>query len=204
MIVHYIKIAFRNMWKYKIQTLISVLGLAVGFTCFALATLWIVYEMTFDSFHKNAKQLYVVYIPNTFSSTGYSKMTNYPLAAYLSATFPEIANAIPLNPSYRNSKVTVEGVESLASTIQVDSSFFRMFDVKILEGSREFLTPGSNQIAITWEKAQQLFGNEHPIGKTVMYNYQEFTICAIVSEMSKRSNYAFDFISPFSDYVMRE
>ena len=45
------------MRKYFNQTLISIVGLAVGFTCFALATLWIVYEMTFDSFHKNAKQL---------------------------------------------------------------------------------------------------------------------------------------------------
>ena len=48
MFLHYLKIAFRNMRKYKNQTLISVLGLAVGFTCFALATLWIRYEIGFD------------------------------------------------------------------------------------------------------------------------------------------------------------
>ena len=45
MLIHNLKIAFRNMRKYKNQTLISVLGLAVGFTCFALATLWIRYEI---------------------------------------------------------------------------------------------------------------------------------------------------------------
>ena len=72
MIVHYIKIAFRNMWKYRSQTLISLIGLAVGFTCVALATLWIVYEMTFDSFHKNAKQMYVVYRQDVYNPTGYS------------------------------------------------------------------------------------------------------------------------------------
>ena len=60
MITHYLKIALRNMRKYKSQTLISVIGLAVGFTCFTLATLWIRYEMSFDSFHKNAEQIYVV------------------------------------------------------------------------------------------------------------------------------------------------
>ena len=64
LIFHYIKIAFRNMHKHKNQTLISVFGLAVGFTCLAMATLWIRYEMTFDSFHKNAKYMYVVYSPN--------------------------------------------------------------------------------------------------------------------------------------------
>ncbi len=48
MIQHYFKIAFRNILKYKAQSIISILGLAVGFTCFALATLWIHYEMTYD------------------------------------------------------------------------------------------------------------------------------------------------------------
>ena len=101
MLHHYLKIAFRNMWKYKNQTLISVLGLAVGFTCFALAMLWIRYEMTFDSFHKNAKQMYVVYTPpSTFSPTG-SRSTVNPLANYLKETFPKIADAISIVLDYR-------------------------------------------------------------------------------------------------------
>ena len=40
MIRHYFKIAFRNLLKYKTQSIISIIGLAVGITCFALATLW--------------------------------------------------------------------------------------------------------------------------------------------------------------------
>ena len=110
MLLDYLKIAFRNMRKYKNQTLISVIGLAMGFTCFALAALWIVYEMTYDSFHKNAKQMYVVYRPFSSSPTGYSRTTNSQLAAYLKETFPEISNAIPLIPANRAGKVTVEGV----------------------------------------------------------------------------------------------
>jgi len=88
------------MWKYKNQTLISVIGLAVGFTCFALAMLWIRYEMTFDSFHKNAKQMYVVYRPDSFDPTGYSRGTVNALASYLKETFPEVNIAIPLIPTY--------------------------------------------------------------------------------------------------------
>ena len=201
MFLHYLKIAFRNMWKYKSQTLISVMGLAVGFTCFALAMLWIRYEMTFDSFHKNAKQMYVVYRTDTFSPTGYSRTTVNPLAAYLKETFPEIANAIPLIPSYSEGKVTVEGVETSTLTISADSSFLRMFDVKILEGSMDFLIPRNQKFAITQEKARLLFGDENPIGKTVKYNNEVYTICAVVSDMPKRSNYAFDLIEAFGRYA---
>jgi len=198
MITHYFKIAFRNMRKYKNQTLISVVGLAVGFTCFALATLWIRYEMSFDNFHKNAKQMYVVYRPSVFQSNGYERNTAYRLPFYLKETFPEIVNATPLRPSYSRN-VTMEGVDFPAVTIVADSSFFRIFDVKILEGSRDFSIPSSKKVAITQRKALQLFGDEHPIGKTVNINGSEFTICAIVSDMSKRSNYAFDLIQPFSE-----
>ena len=167
MLFHNLKIAFRNMWKYKSQTLISVIGLAVGFTCFALATLWIRYEMTFDNFHKNAKNMYVVYRPDSFSPTGYSRGTFNPLAAYFKETFPEVANSTPLIPAYRSSTITVDGVEIPALIIRTDSSFFRMFDVKILEGSWGFLINNGNEVAITQEKARQLFGDENPIGKTI-------------------------------------
>ena len=52
MIQYYCKIAFRNILKYKIQSIISIIGLAVGFTCFALSNLWIHYEITYDKFYE--------------------------------------------------------------------------------------------------------------------------------------------------------
>ena len=74
MFPHNLKIALRNMRKYKNQTLISVIGLAVGFTCFALAMMWLRYEMSFDNFHKNAGQMYVVHSPTEsfLRSSGYN------------------------------------------------------------------------------------------------------------------------------------
>ena len=204
MLSHYLKIAFRNLLKYKNQTLISVIGLAVGFTCFALATLWIRYEMTYDSFHKNARQMYVIYKPDPFNPSGYSKDSYYPVADLLKNTFPEISNAVTLSLPSRKGKITVQDVEIPAMTISADSLFFRMFDIKILEGSRDCLIPGSKNIAITREKARQMFGNEQPIGKTVKLWNRDLTICAIVSEMSKRSNYAFDFINPFPVYLLQD
>ena len=205
MLIHYLKIAFRNMRKYKNQTLISVLGLAVGFTCFALATLWIRYEMTFDSFHKNAKHLYVVYIPEN-NPSGCTRFTYNPLAAYLKKTFPEIANAVPLFSLGLGAGGTmiVDDVESRVFAISSDSSFFRMFDVKILEGSMEFMLPNSRKLAITQEKARQLFGDENPIGKTINFNSADQKICAVVSGMPKHSNYAFDLIqpSPFAQWAI--
>ena len=60
MITHYLKVAVRNLLKYKTQTIISILGLAVGFVCFALSAFWIEYESTYDHYRKDVEQLYMV------------------------------------------------------------------------------------------------------------------------------------------------
>lgn len=49
MFAHYLKIAWRNLLKYKTQTVISVLGLAIGFTAFAFTMSWIRYKKGYDS-----------------------------------------------------------------------------------------------------------------------------------------------------------
>ncbi|MDR3245930.1 MAG: ABC transporter permease [Prevotellaceae bacterium] len=189
MIKHYFTVAFRNLWKYKSQTLISVIGLAVGFTCFALAMLWIRYEMTYDDFHKNADRIYCVSTPDSFTPNGISRTGPYPLAAYLKETFPEINKATVLKSV--PSKMNIKGVEHPVDIIKTDSSFLSFFDIKIIEGNMDFLIPDSQKTAITQEKARQLFGAENPLGKKDEFDY---TICAVVSGFPKRSNYPFDFI----------
>jgi len=70
------------------------------------------------------------------------------------------------------------------------------------QGSSDFLIPGNRNIAITQEKARQIFGDDHPIGKTViLWGSYEHTVCAVVSEMPGQSNYAFDFLKPFQGFV---
>ena len=93
MIKHYLKVAFRNLLKYKTQSLISILGMAFGFACFALASLWIRHEMTYDTFHDGADRIYRIRKEEKGSANGLGSVTPYPLAAYLKETFPEVESA---------------------------------------------------------------------------------------------------------------
>ena len=74
MILHYLKVAVRNLLKYRTQSVISIMGLAVGFACFALAAIWIKYEFTYDSFHEDAGQICVVRIEDKNEANGLSKV----------------------------------------------------------------------------------------------------------------------------------
>jgi ABC-type lipoprotein release transport system permease subunit len=192
MIKHYLTVAFRNLRKYKSQSVISILGLAVGFTCFALASLWIRYEKTYDAFHKGSDRICLVRIirPNA----PLSSVTPYLLSSYLKETFPEIEDAC--NPVYWSSNLTVDTVRHETHTAGADSAFLRFFNVKVLAGNLDFLIPESNNIALTAEFAQNLFGHENPLGKTVNHGQDEKTVCAIVKGWSKHSNIPFQILIP--------
>jgi len=196
MLKHYLKVAFRNMWKYKMQSGISIVGLAMGFICFALAMLWIRYEMSYDKFHRNAERIYCVYKPAIFTHSGMSRSINFRTAALLKETFPEISDASTVTPEWyiTGSPIKIDEVEHPAFRIKIDSAFFRMFDIRILEGNRDFLIPLSNKVAITQQKAREWFGNETPIGKELIYYGDKKTICAVVAGWNQPSNYRFDII----------
>ena len=57
----YLKIAFRNMWKHRTQSLIGILGLAFAIACFVPSLFWIRYETSYDDFYPQADCIYRVY-----------------------------------------------------------------------------------------------------------------------------------------------
>jgi hypothetical protein len=121
-----------------------------------------------------------------------------PFAGYLKSAFPEIANAVVI--SQGSLDFEYEGIKHKAAFLCIDSSFFGMFDVRIVEGSMDFMIPENLKIAITREKALQVFGNESPVGKRIYmdkdyYPIDCYEICAVVTGFPEQSNYPFDFLS---------
>jgi len=103
MISHHLKIAFRNLLKYKTQNIISIIGLAVGFACFAFSALWIRYEMSYDNFHPKADRIYRVHTNTvkwlTHAGKDIYDTNPYLLAGWLKSEFPEIEDACSITPS---------------------------------------------------------------------------------------------------------
>ena len=194
MIPHYFKIAFRNLLKYKTQSIISIIGLAVGITCFALATLWIRYEMTYDTFHRRADDIYLVRAQLTITDGTLSNSMPYPAIEYLRKNISEIEDICGISPFKTNLRFKDKGGDLLA--IEVDSAFIRMFDVRILQGNVNFLKKKSNEIAITEAVAKEWFGNESPLGKEIELGSRPCKVCAVVSGWSQHSNLSYGALLP--------
>ena len=194
MLKHYLKIAIRNLLKYRSQSFISIFGLAIGFTCFALGTLWIHYEMTYDSFHKDADRIYLVRQKSLISNGGLTD-TPKPLAASLKQKLPEIEASCAIY--LRDYKLVSNGVQIQTNWISADSSFMDLFGIKILSGNSHFLQVDNKEWAITEALAKKLFGNESPIGKEldIVDSEEKVKICAVVNGWTGHSNIPFDLIA---------
>ena len=56
MFINYLKVALRNIKRYKGFSFINISGLAVGMACCILIFLWVQDELSYDKFHENGKE----------------------------------------------------------------------------------------------------------------------------------------------------
>ena len=193
MIKHCLKIAIRNLVKYKVQSAVSILGLAVGFVCFSLSLYWIHYEMTYDHFRQDADRIYMVRTNDEYTEGKISTRVPYSLAAYLAQHFPDIAVAAPFH--LISERISVNDKYQDAVFSSADSAWMNLMDIRIIKGNRNFMLPKDYaEIAITEEAAKKWFRTEDPIGKEVKMLRRTKKICAIVQAENRHTNFPFDFI----------
>ena len=199
MIKHYLKVAFRNLAKYKVQSIVSILGLAVGFVCFALSTLWIRYEMTYDTFHEGAERIYLVRAHYAHEPGKISNSTPYPLADYLQKGNPEIEAMA--STSVQKVKFRVKDTEKDVVSATADSVLMNFFNIRVLRGTVNFLKGTNGEIAITEEFSKRIFGEEEALGREVEVSGHASKVGAIVSGWSSHSNIPYSILTSARHYT---
>lgn len=186
MILHYLKIAWRNLLKYKTQSIISVLGLTIGIVFFAYGYQWYKYETTYDSFYPDSERIY--HLQGSQKSTG--KQTEYGQLPYivsekLTQSFPEIESVAVLYPKYGSSLRYNERDLGYSNFEFVDERFLQMFPPKVLAGEiHENSLKNSDEMIVTESFALEHFGTiEAAIGETLVSGYDEsYVIQAVISD----------------------
>lgn len=199
MIQHYLKIAYRNILKHKTQSVISIIGLAVGLACFALSTFWVQYEMTYDNFHRDADRIYLVRTDDSSFGAHYNNFVPYSLGSYLKTNYSEIEDYCAFEEQMFNTIVNKQLKEY--KYLAPDSACMHMMDIKILAGNNNFMTATSKdgEIAITERLARELFGTTDVIGQSVItHRMREHRICAIVSDWGEHSNFRYSILGAAS------
>ena len=66
MLKNYLKIALRNLLKYRLYTFINLTGLAIGIAACILIMLFVKDEFSFDQYHEKGDRLYRAWVKEKY------------------------------------------------------------------------------------------------------------------------------------------
>lgn len=205
MLINYLKIAFRNLSKNKMLSVIHILGLAIGTAACLLIFQYVHFERSYDRFHEQAENIYRVPIRYSEGFGAFPKLaSNHPgLGPAMKEDFPEVADYTRiLHPSNIGAKSALEyqneaGQRISASEEKIylsDSSFFNIFSYPFIAGDRSTALSQPGSIVMSASLARKYFGAEDPIGKTLKLDGggpSKVTVTGVIEDLPGNSHLDF-------------
>lgn len=169
MLQNYLKIAFRNLLKFKGYAAVNIFGLAIGIACCLLIVQHLRDELSYDQHHENLDRLYRV--GSIFkSSEGDTKTASSPspLAWELAENYPEVEAAARIMQAPNINQYLVKvGDQSFyeENGFLADSTFFRVMTYDFVEGDPNTALNTPYNIVISKAMADKMFGGEKAVGQ---------------------------------------
>lgn len=201
MLKNYLTIAFRNLRRHKIFSMINMAGLAIGISAALVIYLIVQYEFDFDTFHKDKDRIYRVVsemkFPDlTINNSGVPEPTaeafrkEIPglevVAHYITAN--EIKVQVPLAGS--SSPAVFKKQEHV---IYADGNYFSLFDYTWLAGSPQVALKDPFQVVLSESRARSYFGQmplNEMVGHTLIYDDSiKATVSGIVKDLQEPTDF---------------
>jgi putative ABC transport system permease protein len=184
-----LKLSIRSIYKNKIQSLISILGLGIGLGSIFILLLLYIHENSFDRSIPDKENLYRVI-------RGEDCLTTYPLGSTLKEESPLVENFFRIHQvnefELKNTDNVLLNDEYLACA---DSSLYRLLGVTILSG-KAALSP--NEICISSDRAKKYFGKTNPINQILRIKlgeqFHDLSICGVYKDFPAHSSLHPNFI----------
>jgi len=203
MIKNYLTVAFRNLWKNKVFSLINILGLAIGICASLIIFLIVQYDFTFDKFHKDKDRIYRVVSNFKFGGEAYHNSgVSFPMAENAGKAISgfEIAS-----PFYVEGDVKI-GIPNAATGVPqifkkqkgfvlADENYFQLVPYQWLVGSPKQSLNELFQVVLTESRAKMYFPNvkyADLVGKEIQFRDTiRATITGIVKDLDENTDFSF-------------
>lgn len=193
----YVKVAIRNLLKYKGTAFINIFGLSIGIACCVLISLFVLDELSYDRYHEKADRIYRVKVQGIVGTNEFNGAeTCVPLADALVREFPEVTTAARL---YRGGFPVVRYGDKVFSEERfywADNTVFDVFTIPFIKGDPKTALSKPNTIVITQTMAEKYFGEDDPMGKTLNTdNRVDYLITGVVKDVPRNSHFHYDFLA---------
>lgn len=197
MFQHYVKIAWRNLLRQKLYSVLNIGGLAIGLTSFLLIFLFVQHELSYDTFYPNADRVYRMYQRqegNMYLGSDYFGKTPARLAEALKAEFPEVQSATSILES--SALIGYEKEFFWEKGMWAGPNIFTVLGSSLMEGNPKRALERPESIVLTNSLALKIFGTRDVLGKTLSYQDESiYTITGIIQDPPGNSSLQYSFIT---------
>ncbi len=201
MFKNYFKTARRNLMKNKLYSSINIAGLTIGLAVGILILLWVQDELSYDSFHKNARN--IIKLENMVG-TGVNRqlwsVTTAPIGMMAKKQIPGVLDYVRITYNSIYGLFKYDGkLFSEQKTWFTDPSFFSVFDFNLIKGNASNPFPDNHSIVITQSTAKKYFGDDNPVGKVITAGDSvSFKVTGEIKDFPKNSSLQADMLFPMS------
>src|SRR5882724_1180999 len=203
MFVNYFRIAFRNLVKNKVHSIINIVGLSVGMAVAMLIGLWIWDELSFNKYHQHYDRIAQVMQSQTFNGEkGTGKATPIPLGTELRQSYGNDFKYV-VRSSWTWEHILAMGDKKLLQRgYYMEPDAPALLSLKMVRGTGAGLKDPSS-ILLNASLAKALFGDADPMGQTVkLDNSGEMKVTGVYEDLPPNTNFKdLSFIAPWDYYA---
>jgi putative ABC transport system permease protein len=203
MINNYFKIAWRNLLRNKAFSFINIAGLGFGLTCCLLLVLYVHHELSYDKFHVNADKIVRVIMDYKIGTDGNKgNFTSTKVFPEFKRKFPEVKDGVRISGGTSRLAKFGEKVFVEKEFLFADSTFFKVFDFKLISGTANDVLKAPKMVVLTKSAAERFFGNENPVGKTLELGSKQepYLITGVTEDCPNNSQIQFSMVASLSSF----
>ena len=207
-------LAWRNLVRQKVFSIINILGLSLGITCCLVISIFVRYELGFDHYHEKAGQTYKVVQETKFAEgMKYWNTTAYPLAEAIRNDFGNIsmvaqaAGPVPRMFRVEDKSGNIFRFEE-EYVLFVDKFYPKVFDFTWIQGNSESALSNTASVVLTENLARKYFRKEMSNGQSILgrqmmlNNKDELTITGVVADAPGNTSLRFNMLIPYAFFKM--
>jgi hypothetical protein len=189
MLTNYLLMAWRQLKRNRLYSLINILGLAAGMAIAILIGLWVSDELTFNHWHtRHASLARILSIETLNNEVAVVPAASVPLEAELRSKYPALFKELALVSE--GSHVLEIGDKKISQWgMWTQPAFPVMFSFRLVSGNATALTDPST-LLLSQFAAKALFGNADPVNKTIILdNHTRMTIGGVYADLPENSQF---------------
>ena len=209
LLLNYLRVVRRSMWKYRFYSVINLLGLSSALAFVFLCYFFIHNELNFDSFHEKRDRIYrLISYRQDAEGNKISEQNSGVVPIPLGGLIRENVNGVAGYTRFgTNSATVMKGTNPQDEVLAfADPDFLTIFDFPLLYGDRRSALDDPSSIMVSSEIAEKYFPGEDPMGQSMEIilndSTKRFVVTAVIDDNDHYSSLRFDLVIPFERMEM--